>query len=228
MVYLGPTRGRLCVCSQDLIYARKTAEIFDIEFHECIMPTQVSKELVLKIIQQYDRKKKTDVECIYPFYFMLEKLKEKTLITGSCSDGHFCVSKKGMIHYKHTIEKLHEFRDGLFNNPDYAQARTLGLIAEKEFNKKIDNPFNKRPVVDYFYDKTWIEINKPHQKQPILDMFPDKFAKVKIFNHTNLQCGDSQIREMFEPLLKDEELNLKNRKRMLDLYRDIHRRHYGV
>lgn len=215
------------VLSQDFIHAKKNAEEFNIKFVDCIIPKQLNIDIIFKIIYQYKKYKKVDVECIYPFYFIFPNVKEKIMVTGACSDGHFCLSKKGMIHYKHSIEKLHEFRNSLYNNQDYAQAYTLSLIAKEEFNLyKLDNPFNKKMIVDYFYDKTWDEINRPKQKQPIIDMFPEQFNKIKIFNHTNLQCGDSNIRELFEPLLKDKNINKKSRKRVLDLYRDIYNAKY--
>ena len=58
-------------------------------------------------------------------------------------------------------------------------------------------------------------------RPPALD-FPEYFSRIKVFNHTNLQCGDSGIRELFTPLLKNKEINYKKRTRVNELYKDIY------
>jgi asparagine synthetase B (glutamine-hydrolysing) len=208
------------IMSKDYLNAKRNAKIFGINFVECIMPNQVRLEIVKEIIKKYNKYKKTDIECIYPFYFLLNKVKEKILITGACADGHFCLSKNGMIHHRHTIEKIRKFRLKLFNNPDYAQTKTINRIGEEKYGIRIDTPFNKKSIIDWFMDKEWNEINRPKQKQPIIDMF-ENFKYINRYPHTNLQCGDSKIRELFSPLLKTK-LNIRNRKRVIDLYRDIY------
>lgn len=210
------------VKSQDLVYARKTAETFAWEFTPCEIPREVDKSLVLRLIRDLGLSKKTDIECSYPFFFLIPRVEERVLITGSCADGHFCISKKGMIHYRGSVEKTDEYRRSLFGNNNYAQTKTLAELGALR-GISIDTPYNKPTIIEYFLGKSWAEVNKPKQKQPILDLFPESFAAIKTFPHTNLQCGDSQIRELFEPLLRDEELNRYGRKRVLDLYRDLSR-----
>ena len=209
--------------NQDFIYAKENCSKFNVDFQEVIMPKKVDVEKVVRIIKLYNRKKKTDIECIYPFLYLLEAMKEEILITGSASDGHFCISKKGMIHYKHTLKKTQEYRRNLFlGDNDYAQTKCLKEIGSRAYSTIIDTPYIKESIYNYFYTKTWKQVNKPFQKHHLIEMFPDKFCRIKLFKHTNLQCGDSQIREMFEPMLKDKKLNKKKRTRMIDLYRDIY------
>ena len=62
---------------------------------------------------KYKLKKKARIECSFPFYYVAETCKSlgiTTLVTGLCDDGHFGLSKKAMIHYKHTQEKFDQFR----------------------------------------------------------------------------------------------------------------------
>lgn len=210
------------VKSQDYIHAKKNAETFGVKFVECIIPNVVDMDILTEIIERYKRKKKTDIECIYPFYHLFPEVQENVILTGGYADVHFCISKNGMIHYRHTLEKMNEYRLKLFNNPDTSQITELTLIGRERFNLKVDTAFNKTNMIDYFADKTWEEINRPRQKQSYLDMFPEQFEQIKRFNHTSLQCGDSMIRELFEPMLDDETLNKKGRKRMVDLYRDLY------
>lgn len=206
--------------SQDLIHARANAKTFGVELIESVIPKKVNVNLVLRIIYKFNRKKKVDIECLYPFFYILPKVKEEVLLTGHGADGHFCISKKGMIHFKHTLEKMNEFRSDTAG--DSSQRKTLQEIAWHEAKIRINFPFPHPLIVQYFSTKTWDEINRPKQKQTLTDMFPDQFAKIKRFNHTNLQCGDSMIREVFEPMLDNGFLNTKRRSRMVDLYRDLY------
>ncbi len=208
--------------SQDLIHARANAKTFGVELIECEIPMWVSIHNVLRLIRHYKLKKKTDIECVYPFLYLLPKVKEVLMLTGGAADGHFCISKKGMIHYRHTLEKMNEFRDNLFSDPDYSQRVTLDKIGRLEHLVKVYAPFGCDSVRKFFRDKTWEDINRPKQKQTLTDMFPEQFKKIKRFNHTNLQCGDSMIREVFESLLGDVIINTKKRTRMMDLYRDLY------
>ena len=211
------------VFSRDYLYAKKTAEHFSCDFVECVIPRPIDRHSIIELIEKYGLKKKTDIECTYPFLFLLPKVREEVLVTGACADGHFCLSKKGRIHYRHTVELLREFRDGLFDNPNYAQVETFTQICKNNFdNLKIDTPYNKQSIRDYFYDMTWDECNKPKEKFPLRDMFPKMLEQITIFNHTNYQCGDSEIRDIFEVLLDDADWNSKNRSRMIDVYRDMY------
>ena len=207
--------------SQDFKHAKKNAKEFGVEFVEVILPRKAELKKIVELIKDYGLRKKTDIECAYPFMFLLPEVIQDILITGSCADGHFCLSKKGMINYRGTIEKMKEFRTALFSNPNYAQVQTLGTYALDNFEIIVDNPFNKEAIVEYFMPLSWDAVNKPKQKQPILDMFPKEFSRIKRFNHTNLQCGDSGLRETFEYLLNNKQINQMGRKRMLDVYRDM-------
>ena len=212
--------------SQDYIYAKENCKSFNIKFVDCKIPTKVNKEILFDIIYKYKRIKKTDIECIYPFYYLLPNVKEKILLTGVCADGYFGISKKAMIHYKGSLNKLNKFRKDYFSNTDFNLDKPLSYIAEDKYQIKIKSPFIDSKMLEYFLDKDWDSCNKPKQKQLFLDMFPDEFKKIKIFKHTNLQCGDSKIRELFMPLL-NEKINIKKRIRVMDLYRDLYNNYFN-
>lgn len=209
--------------SQDLIHARANAKTFDVELIECVIPKTLNVANVFKLIRDYDLRKKVDIECTYPFLYVFPKVREVIMLTGGTADGHFCISKKGMIHFRHTLEKMNEFRNNLFNDANYSQRQTLERLGWDIGGSIVYAPFGAQCVRDFFVDKTWEDINRPKQKQVLTDMFPEQFKKIKRFNHTNLQCGDSMIREVFEVMLQCKiTINKKNRKRMMDLYRDLY------
>ena len=154
-------------------------------------------------------------------------MKEDLLLTGVCADGYFGISKKAMIHYRANLELLNEFRLDYFSNKEFNLDKPLNRIAQELYNVKVESPFIYKPMLDYFLTKDWDQCNKPKQKQLLRDCFPCRFSHIKLFNHTNLQCGDSQIRELFEPLLEDKEININNRSRVIDLYRDLHNKYHN-
>lgn len=210
------------VNSTDFVGAKANAKIFGVKFVECIIPKKIDVQLIYDFMKLSNRKKKTEVECFYPYYFLLPKIEQKVLLLGLASDLYFCLSKKGKIHYAKSIDTLKIFRDDLINvtRKDVITLNEITQSLGKDF--KVADPFEQQSVFDYFYNKNWKEINTPHQKQPILDMFPEYYSKINVYNHTNLQCGDSMIRETFEQLLSNKEINHRGRNRMLDLYKDMY------
>lgn len=212
------------IMSTDFRQARYNAKQYDVDFVEIRIPTRPDLTKITNIIGR-GCYKKTDVECIYPFLYLLPEVKQSVLLTGYGADGHFCISKKGMIHYRHSLKTLQAYRDEHYLDPRKTkQITTLKTIA-KEYEITLETPYNHTKIIDHFYNKTWDELNRPTQKQPLRTLFPE--YPIKQHPHTNLQCGDSNIREIFEPLLKTK-LNTRKRTRMIDLYRDLYKdRHNG-
>lgn len=187
--------GRL---SSDFSAARRLADKFGFQFIPVILPSD-DKTIVDDIkllIKRWGVRKKTAVECLFPFLHVLRKMEAeglKTLLCGNAADGHFALSKKAMIHYREPKEKFQQFRANYFANPDAAQVKTLTKIgAEKGIT--VLAPYFNREVFDLFKDKSWDELNKPRQKEAIRRDFPELDC-LKIGKHTNLQLGDSGISE---------------------------------
>ena len=79
-------------------------------------------------------------------------------------------------------------------------------------------PYFEPEVYDYFYDRSWEEINKPYQKALIKDRF-DEFKKIKVKPHINYQLC-AEIDKLFENLIDNKEININNRTRVMDICRD--------
>lgn len=201
--------------STDFQGARTVSREFGFQFRPVILPTDMPS-LVRDLMDLADlgAKSKTDYECGWPVLRTFREVKEQAIITGHGADGHFCISKKGMIHYKDT--RIDEFRVGLFGNPRYAQ-QTLLRAETSRLGKTLCLPFLSDAMVREFAGTTWHEVNKPKQKQPILDAFPQEFARVKVRPHINLQLGDSGIAQHFYKLL-DTDLNPGNIKSPVAIY----------
>jgi len=182
--------------STDFIYAKAMADHFNVSFYPVFLPSDKNKinNAVSTLIHKFKLKKKARIECSFPFLYVAETCKSlgiTTLVTGLCDDGHFGLSKKAMIHYKHTQEKFDQFRHDYFSDPDAAGNKGITKICNNE------NVYHLAPYLDIdvfklFIGKSWDELNKPKQKYAIRKCYPE-LDQFKLPNHTNLQLGDSKI-----------------------------------
>jgi len=190
--------GRL---SSDFSAAKRNAATFGVPFTGIFLPVDVEtlKRDMLDLLGLGARKK-TDFECGWPMLYAYKAVEEVAVFSGMGADGHFCLSKKGMIHFRHRID---EFRQGLYRSATYAQ---------QHIHRRLGKRHGKVPVMPYitpemqaeFIGTTWNEVNRPKQKVPILRAFPERFARMRVEPHTNLQLGDSGIAEHFRLLLKTD------------------------
>lgn len=209
------------VQSSDFSEARTWAARFDVKFVPVVLPVQVSqlKADIKVLIEQYGLRRKTDIECAWAFLYLIPAVTESVLVTGSASDGHFGISKKAMIHFRHSAKQLDDYRRMTFANPNYAQQQTLASIG-KALGVDIKVPYATKSMQDLFIGTEWEDINKPKQKQPILESFDTDFASGKVRPHTNLQLGDSKIAEHFTKLLSSD-WNVRNHKSVVGIYNDV-------
>ena len=110
------------VQSSDFSEARTWAARFDVKFVPVVLPVQVSqlKADIKVLVEQYGLRRKTDIECAWAFLYLIPAVTESVLVTGSASDGHFGISKKAMIHFRHSAKQLDDYRRMTFANPNYA------------------------------------------------------------------------------------------------------------
>ena len=169
------------------------------------------------LANKYKCKKKTQFECTFPFMYMYPKIKEKYILSGVAADGHYGVSKRAMMHYRHTKDKFDEFRTGYFSAENPAGIRQLEMLS-KEYNKILSAPYLDKKVFDYFLQFSWEDINKPYQKTLIRNQYPE-IDDLKLKPHLNLQLV-AGIDDIFETLLNNSTINFKQRKRVMDICRD--------
>ena len=202
----------------DSLKAEEICKIFNVPFTPVPLPKDNLVEDFKRLALEYKCKKKTHFECVFPLLYTFPKIKEKYVLSGIGADSHYVLSKKGMMHYRHSIEKMDEFRNNYFNktvNPGgINQFRQLC----SEYNKKLCVPYFEPEIYDYFYGKSWEEINKPEQKYLIKSRFKE-FNKLKLKPHLNYQL-DAKIDKAFETLLNNKEINVYGRNRIMDICRD--------
>lgn len=185
--------------SSDFAAAKRLASTLSLPFLPVELPTDpdaICADLRL-IIRRYKARKKTSVECLWPFLYVLREMQKndlRTLVTGSAADGHFALSKKAMIHHRYPRAKFQAFRRAYFAQEDPAQVKTLARIG-KDFDVSVRAPYVSKELLSLWSHLTWDEMNKPKQKQPIRSAFPE-LAPLSLANHSNLQLGDSGIAEL--------------------------------
>lgn len=220
------------VQSSDYVLAKRNAEKLGVSFTEVVVPTELDMGKLKHLMTTHNLKSKTAIECTYTMSFVWEAMGRDGVdiaYAGISMDSHFCHSKTASIHYKETLALNQEYRRMKFDHYDFETTGIWGLGAQasawvgtaKENGVELILPAARKSVYDFFYTKTWYELNEPTQKHPLWECYPEYVQKLDLRKHTNLQCGDSMIRELFEPMLESK-LNKKSRKRIMDLYRDLH------
>jgi asparagine synthetase B (glutamine-hydrolysing) len=205
--------------SRDYVHAKKNCETFGVDFVNVVLPHSLEsiKEDVYTLAKM-GAKSKADFECFFPFLHLYKHggLTQKYVLSGLGADGHFCITKRGMIHFR---DKIDSFRDMIYSNPNYGQKQMHEKICES-LGKVYIAPYHTEEMRNEFRGVQWNEINKPKEKQAIIDAYKDYFTKVKLFRHQNFQKGDSGISTAFMQLVHTD-LNKGNFKTPKGIYNDI-------
>lgn len=200
--------------SSDLALARANAREFGCRFVPIILPLSIEiLQNDLRVLRALGARSKTDYECGWPMLYAYAVADERRIASGMGADGHFCISKKGMIHWR---DRIDEFRLALYASARYAQQPIHHALAAK-YGKVAEMPYLTDPMRAEFLGTTWDEVNRPKQKQPILSAFPEQFARIKVKPHINLQLGDSGIAQHFTRLL-DTPWNRRGHRSVVGIY----------
>lgn len=186
--------------STDFKAAAKLADHFGLDFLPALISSDetILADAVAFFVKTFQCSKKTFVECLVPYIFMAQTLKSAgctTLLVGYGADGHFGLSKKCMIHHKHSLKAFCEYRNETYSK--YRKPNSHSDLMRQlllRFGIKVAFPYLNTEMFRYMITKTWDELNKPRQKEALRIQFPE-LDDLKIKLHTNLQLGDSKIAE---------------------------------
>ena len=238
---IGYTYYRSGHYSSDYLAAKETCKNLGISHIGVEVPDQLDFTLIEHIIKDHKFKLKTAIEVLYIMNHVFKKMSNdgiKYAFCGADADDYFCISKRAQIHFKNTLELNKEYRrlcfekieigsDGFATEVIWDRQLRYWKKMANENNVELKMPYNRLEIFNYFWNKSWNELNRPKQKYPLWQLYPEYVSKAgKLEKHTDLQCGNTNIREIFEVLLDDKELNKKNRARMMDLYRDLYTSYY--
>lgn len=206
--------------SYDANKAEEVSEEFGWKCNTIIVPKNNLRDDFIRLVKEYDCRKKTHFECTFPFLYVFPHIKESHLLSGIGADGYYGVSKKAILHFKEPKELFDRFRKRYFMPYNVTGFRQIEQLA-KEKNIKLVHPYiYHEEVSEYFFEFDWYQLNKPKQKQVVREVFKEEFSRVtNVKEHINLQLG-SNIDHLFEKLLDDKMLNNRGRKRVMDLASD--------
>ena len=184
--------------SSDFQLVRRLGDWANLEF----LPVYLSKAAgdierdVWSGITRFGWRTKAGIETGYPLMELMRQLssaEQSVVITGHSCDGHFCLSKRGMIHSRHTKESFQAFRSAYFSKKQTER----GMLHQLSHSHGMTyvGPYWERTFFDLFAESSWEDVNRPRQKEPIRAAFPE-LDPLRLGNHRNYQLGDSGIAEI--------------------------------
>lgn len=206
--------------SYDALKAEEVSAKFGWSCKTIVVPKDNLVQDFLRLVKDYDCRKKTHFECTFPFLYVFPEITNKYLLSGIGADGYYGVSKKAVLHFKEPKEKFDQFRRNYFMPHNVTGFRQIEQLCNERDIKLVHPYIYHDDVSNFFFKYDWYELNKPKQKQIVRDAFEDEFGRIKaVKDHINLQLG-SNIDHLFETLLDDKMLNNRGRKRVMDLASD--------
>jgi asparagine synthetase B (glutamine-hydrolysing) len=187
--------------SKDFKLARKTAQERRAQFVHVALPTDLGllRTYVSWAVHFRGLRGKAAIECFWPRVAaikMVEQLGVGALATGDGGDGYHVISKRGMIHFRDTVELMDEFREAYYAKPNWSQTESIRDYAGERGISCFMPLASRRLLDEVFLGLSWEEVNKPRQKI----LLREAFRLPVLPPHVNLQLGDSGIAELFQGL----------------------------
>lgn len=210
--------------SPDLFSSRKIAETFGLSLVEVVIEDADVNQLikdVAHIIERFNVKKKTAIQCIYPFLYVAPKVKEDVVITGLCADDLYG-TPRSMAKHQSSWDVFQGIRQSKVDDPKSSAYQYIKELFEVE-GKQFVAPYKEsKAITEYMQGLTFKEMHSPKQKMPAYLPYQDEIEKHELYRrNSNLQCG-SMVREWHDKLMKTK-LNPNNAKTIVTVYNAMHR-----
>lgn len=206
--------------SQDICASREITKKLGIKLNEVIVPYSSYKlqEDVFKIIKEYKTAKKTAVQCIHPFIYIMPTVKEKDIISGLYADDLYGTSRKGNIIGRRSKKEFDEYRRKQLAQKDYSCVYIKECA--RKYGKNLITPFVGGFTEEYLMSLDWKEMNGKRPKMIAVKAFEDYYMKNAWYRkNSNLQVN-SGIRE-YHDLLLNTPMNKRKNKSVTGIYNDI-------
>lgn len=210
------------VPSMDLDVSKKVAEHYDLSHKIVPIPQNVDalQRDVLYIVNNLPVDRKTNIQCVYPFLYVLPHVSESVVVSGICADDLFGSSKGASIKGSKDKVAFDRLRSTAFESLNSSAYLPIKTLVETVYKKKLITPYRDDEIVNYLMGFSWEQLNKPKQKQLSIDAFSDYFSELNVYRRNGSLQVVSGIRD-FHKKLVDSPLNTKNRHRVDEIYRDI-------
>ena len=196
--------------SRDCEQAEKTCKLLGWEFHKVVVPKENPREVFERLVYEYGVNKKTELEVLYPFLFLLDKIEElgfKKIVCG------FNPSPDNRKHSIWNRTNAKDFWDYIVNNNITSSASKKIVAVGKERDIIICCPMQGTDFKETLYGLSNEDMNKPYNKSFYKNCFPEKFEQIGMMKVKNepLQKGGGMT-DFFEPIIYDKEINFKDYK----------------
>ena len=210
--------------SDDIKASRRIASIYNLNLVEVIIPTDLSIQLedIKFIIEHFKVKKKTQVQCIQPFLYIVKEIKEDIVLSGLCADDLYGTTRKMQEVGRRSDSEFYKVRLDKQNDLKSSSYCYIKQIFD-EVGKQFVAPYkDNQELVDYFLDKGLNELHKPKLKQKTYENYKDDIDKNKLYRKNSSLQVNSGLRELHEELLKTD-INIKNWKSIVGIYNYIYK-----
>ena len=204
--------------SEDIKASREIANIFNLKLTEIKINTSQDRLIkdVKYIIKKFGVTKKTAIQCIHPFIYVIPEIKEKYVLSGLCADDLYG-TPRSMAKLCDDVEKFNELRlKKLKDETSSSYSYIRDMLHEA--NKIFIAPYKTCEEIScYMMKLSYKDMNRPKQKNIMYEDYKDVLDKYKLYRrNSNLQCN-SKIREWHDLLLESEE-NINNNKSVTGIY----------
>lgn len=168
-----------------------------------VEPSGDIRQQLHNLISVIQSPRKTHVEVMYGYYFLLQAVKESHVYSGIQADTLYGSNKNAAIQCgKQSAEFFTNYRKKLLENPGQEGLLQANLAAS-HFNKVLHTPYSDPSVREFFFKYSWADLNRPKQKMPAILSFESEFKDCKLYRKDdNMQCG-SHLREHLAEYVKE-------------------------
>lgn len=210
--------------SDDIKSARKIKDIFKLEYTEIVINQDISqlKEDIFTIVRMFRVKKKTQIQCIHPFMYIIPNIKEDVVISGLCADDLYGTSRKMQELGRKDNDGFYMKRVEKHRDIEASSYKFIKELCE-EYNKRFIAPYKQNDkLASCILSKNIKELHSPKQKNIMYESYKNEIDKYKLYRrNSNLQVN-SGIREWHDVLLNTE-LNKNNHKSIVGIYNAVYK-----
>lgn len=196
--------------SNDYLVAEKVAKHYNLKFKGLVIPydKQQIKSDIFYLIKKFKTKRKTIIECSYPFIYLSKMITEEKILSGLSADSNYGTPASMSIKFNNDYQGFVKAKKKIFSDINSDGYFAIKTLIETD-SKKFFTPYRDPQIVNFFMKHTWKELNKPMQKWFIVKIWQDRFNELRCYRkNSNLQV-ESKIRERMKSILNSNESIIK-------------------
>jgi hypothetical protein len=180
------------------------------------------------LIRKFGLRKKTDIECMWPFLYLHTYVEQPIIVSGFGGDV-FYINQRNfeiMVRDDESPKKIDELRATVTDFLVEPQGVFLDSHAGR-YGVVWSHPWVHDSMVETFKGTTWSEVNRPRPKWVTYAAFPEIEKLTERPMRQSLQKGTSHIADHFDKLLRVSQINRKGHQAIVGLFNEIARERKG-